>query len=76
MRYDDSWVPPWRTTLKTSCSSGEDCHLLPPHLVMACTVDDAGRCRECSVRRGGIRSGQSEAPEAPVQLSLDGVSGA
>lgn len=57
MRYDEAWVAAWRTTEKASCRAGDECRSPPPHLVMACTLDDAGLCRECSVRRGGTGDG-------------------
>jgi hypothetical protein len=73
MRYDDSWIPPWRPGLpQCVCRAGDECLSRPPHLIVAITAVD-GFCVSCAARLG-IRPGQVEAPET-IQLSLE-VSGA
>ncbi len=49
MRYDDAWVPPWRTTEKARCV-GKNCTQdgLPNREVMACTLDEEGLCVNCA----------------------------
>lgn len=65
MIYDASWVAPWRTTEVRACRA-EDCQSKPPHLVLACTLQD-GLCRPCAEKR---HVGRTEESQRPVQLEL------
>lgn len=49
MRYDDDWVPPWRTTEQARCK-GPNCTQagVPGSLVMTCTLNDDGWCTACA----------------------------
>lgn len=49
MRYDDSWVPPWRQTEQARCKGDGCTHTgtLPGCLVIASTLDPDGLCAAC-----------------------------
>lgn len=49
MRYDDAWIPPWRTTEQARCQS-PICTPdgVPGNLVMACTLNEDGWCASCA----------------------------
>lgn len=50
MRYDDAWIPPWRTTQQARCKLGACTQDgVPGTLVMACTLNEDGWCAACSM---------------------------
>lgn len=65
MKHDEGWVNPARTTAKAMCSNS-DCRSAPPHIILACTVDERGYCRECAMR-SPVQGG---GPLRAVQLGL------
>jgi len=69
LRYDEHWVPPWRTKTQVMCAAGADCHLLPPALVIASTTVQ-GFCVGCAKKRG-IRAVDDDGP-GTVQSRLPG----
>lgn len=49
MRYDDSWVAPWRTTEQARCKHAACTQDgLEGSLVMACTLNADGWCAACA----------------------------
>lgn len=69
MRYDASWVPPWRPGQPQAPCRGPDCSLHPTTLCVASTLVN-GLCVQCAKREGATALVAREPVE---QLVLDGL---